>query len=131
MKTEHLIKEIQKLPVKTRMYVIERSMYIMRKGEEEDQMKKAVNELYEDYITDKQLTIFTTLDLENFYETKWNLVNKPGIAQYDEYMAEPTELTDSADIALMAESQTTYYYTYMLYANRNYNKIICPIIPCA
>lgn len=70
MKTEHLIKEIQKLPVKTRMYVIERSMYIMRKGEEEDQMKKAVNELYEDYITDKQLTIFTTLDLENFYETK-------------------------------------------------------------
>lgn len=52
------------------MYVIERSMYIMRKGEEEDQMKKAVNELYEDYITDKQLTIFTTLDLENFYETK-------------------------------------------------------------
>jgi hypothetical protein len=70
MKTEHLIKEIQKLPVKTRMYVIERSMYIIRKEEEKDQMKKAVNELYEDYITDKELTIFTTLDLENFYETK-------------------------------------------------------------
>jgi hypothetical protein len=70
MKTEQLIKELQKLPVKKRMYVIERSIQIMRKGEEEDQIKKAVNELSEDYRADKELTAFTALDLENFYETK-------------------------------------------------------------
>ncbi len=39
-----------------------------------------------------------------------------GIAQYDTYMAEPTELTDSAEIAQMAEMQTTYYYTHMFYS---------------
>ena len=70
MKTEQLIKELQKLPVKKRMYVIERSIQIIRKGEEEDPIKKAVNELSEDYRADKELTAFTALDLENFYETK-------------------------------------------------------------
>ncbi len=70
MKTEQLIKELQKLPVKKRMYVIERSIQIIRKGEEDEQIKKAVNELCEDYRADKKLTAFTALDLENFYETK-------------------------------------------------------------
>lgn len=70
MKTEQLIKELQKLPAEKRMYVIERSIQIIRKGEEDDQIKKAVNELFEDYRSDKELTAFTALDLENFYETK-------------------------------------------------------------
>jgi hypothetical protein len=56
MKTKELIKEIQKLPV--------------RKQEEEGRMKMAADELYEDYRTDKELTAFTDLDLENFYETR-------------------------------------------------------------
>jgi len=42
----------------------------MRKQEEEDQMKKAADVLYEDYLTDKELTAFTNLDFENFYETR-------------------------------------------------------------
>jgi hypothetical protein len=70
MKTKELIKEIQKLPVRKRIYVIERSMNLIRKQEEEDQMKKAADELYEDYLTDKELTAFTNLDFENFYETR-------------------------------------------------------------
>ncbi len=70
MKTKQLIKEIQKLPVKKRIYIIERSMHLIRKQEEEGQMKKAVDELYEDYLTDKELTAFTNLDLESFYETR-------------------------------------------------------------
>lgn len=69
MKTEQLIKELQKLPAEKRMYVIERSIQIIQ-GEEVDQIKKAVNELFEDYRSDKELTAFTALDLENFYETK-------------------------------------------------------------
>ena len=71
MKTKELIKEIQKLPVRKRIYVIERSMHLIRKQEEEeDQMKKAADELYGDYLTDKELTAFTNLDFENFYETR-------------------------------------------------------------
>jgi len=70
MKPRELIKEIQKLPVRKRIYVIERSMHLMRKQEEEVQMKKAADDLYEDYLSDKELTAFTNLDFENFYETR-------------------------------------------------------------
>ena len=35
-----------------------------------NQMEFAANELYNDYVNDKDLTAFTSLDLENFYETK-------------------------------------------------------------
>ena len=70
MKTKDLIKEIQKLPVRKRIYVIERSMNLIRKQEDEDQMKKAADDLYEDYLTDKELTAFTNLDFESFYETR-------------------------------------------------------------
>ena len=70
MKTKELIKEIQKFPVRKRIYVIERSMHLILKQEEEDQMKKAADELYGDYLTDKELTAFTNLDFENFYETR-------------------------------------------------------------
>lgn len=70
MKTKELIKEIQKLPVRKRIYVIERSMNLIRKQEDEDQMKRAAEDLYEDYLTDKELTAFTNLDFENFYETR-------------------------------------------------------------
>jgi hypothetical protein len=70
MKTKELIKEIQKLPVRERIYVIERSMHLIRKQEEESQIKEAAEELYNDYLKDKELTIFTNLDFENFYEAR-------------------------------------------------------------
>lgn len=69
MKTKELIKEIRKLPYKKRLFVIERSMHLLRK-QEEDQMKLAVNELCEDYKSDLELTAFTDLDLESFYEAR-------------------------------------------------------------
>lgn len=70
MKTKELINEIQKLPVRKRIYVIERSIRLIRKQEEEDQMKKAADELYGDYLTENELTAFTNLDFESFYETR-------------------------------------------------------------
>lgn len=70
MKTKELIKEIQKLPVRKRIYVIERSIHLIVKEEEEDQMKQAADELYADYLSDGELTAFTNLDFENFYETR-------------------------------------------------------------
>jgi hypothetical protein len=70
MKTKELINEIQKLPVKKRIYVIERSLQLMRKRKEKSQMTTAADSLYEDYKTDKELTQFTNLDFENFYEAR-------------------------------------------------------------
>jgi hypothetical protein len=61
MKAQELIREIQKLPVKKRIYVIERSMHLIRKQEEAELMKNAADELYEDYLTDKGLTVFSNL----------------------------------------------------------------------
>lgn len=70
MEANELIKQIQKLPVRKQLYVIERSMNFIRKQEDKEEMKKAADDLYEDYLTDKELTVFTNLDFENFYETK-------------------------------------------------------------
>lgn len=70
MNTKEIIQEIQKLPVSKQIYVIERSMHLIRKQEEENQMKRAADELYGDYLNDKELMSFTNLDLESFYETK-------------------------------------------------------------
>ncbi len=70
MDTKELIREIQKLPVQKRIYVIERSIHLIRKQEEESQLKQAAEELFSDYLSDNELTAFTNLDLENFYETR-------------------------------------------------------------
>ncbi|MGD1841040.1 MAG: hypothetical protein ACFB0B_09110 [Thermonemataceae bacterium] len=66
MDTKKLIKEIAKLPIQQRIYVIERSMHLMRKQEEAIQMERAVEALLEDYKSDKVLTSFTDLDFERF-----------------------------------------------------------------
>jgi tRNA(Ser,Leu) C12 N-acetylase TAN1 len=70
MKAEELIEKIQKLPVSKRILVIERSIRLIRKEDEKDSMKKAADELYQEYVTDNELTAFTNLDFENFYETR-------------------------------------------------------------
>ena len=70
MKTQDLIREIQKLPVKKRMYVVERTMHMIRKYEEFDQLMIAAESLHEEYSTNKELTAFTTLDMDDFYATR-------------------------------------------------------------
>jgi len=70
MKTKELIQEIQKLPVTKRIFVIERTMQLMRKQEEKNRLTKAADALCADYKTDKELTQFTNLDYENFYEAR-------------------------------------------------------------
>jgi hypothetical protein len=70
MKTDEIIKEIEKLPVEKRILVIEKSIHSLRLEENKNQMKKAANTLLTDYKIDKELTSFTDLDFENFYETR-------------------------------------------------------------
>ena len=70
MRTSELIKEIEKLPIPKRIYVIEKTMHLIRKEEEINQMTNAVSELLTDYNTDKELTSFTSLDYSDFYEIK-------------------------------------------------------------
>ena len=70
MRTTELIKEIEKLPVQKRIFVIERTLQSIRRNEEYSQMKKAAELLYPDYTTDAQLTVFSDLDYADFYEAR-------------------------------------------------------------
>jgi len=70
MKTKDIIKEIQRLPVSKRIYVVEKTIHTIRSQEDKNRMKKAANALSSDYQTDHELRAFTSLDYEDFYETK-------------------------------------------------------------
>ncbi len=70
MQTIQLIQEIQRLPLSKKFYVVEETIKSIKKDEMQHQMELAVKELYNDYNTDKELTAFTSLDLEFFYEAK-------------------------------------------------------------
>ena len=70
MGTSELIREIRKLPLSKRIYVIEKAIHSIREQEEKKQMEKAVDLLLNDYKDDKELVDFTNLDFEDFYEAK-------------------------------------------------------------
>lgn len=70
MRTNELIKEIQRLPIQKRMFVIEKTIHSLRKQENTNEMKKAASTLFSDYMSDKELVVFTNLDFEDFYETR-------------------------------------------------------------
>jgi hypothetical protein len=70
MRTSELIREIRKLPLSKRIYVIEKAIHSIREQEEKKQMEKAVDLLLNDYKNDKELVDFTNLDFEDFYEAK-------------------------------------------------------------
>lgn len=70
MGTKEIIKEIKKLSIQKRIFIIEKTLHSIRKQEETNQMKEAADELYSDYKSDKELTTFTDIDFEDFYETR-------------------------------------------------------------
>ena len=70
MRTTELIKEIQRLPVQKRIFVIEKTLHSIRQKEDDSNMKKAAELLYADYKTDSELTAFSNLDYEDFYEAR-------------------------------------------------------------
>jgi hypothetical protein len=69
METLNIMRKINRLPIAQRVMIAEKIMFSVRKNAQE-RMKKAVDIIYEDYHTDKELTIFTQLDCEDFYETR-------------------------------------------------------------
>ena len=70
MEAKTIVQEIQRLPLTKKFYVVEETIKSIKKEEMNHQMELAANELYSDYVNDKDLTAFTSLDFDNFYETK-------------------------------------------------------------
>ena len=60
MEALDIMRKINRLPISQRVMIAEKIMFSVRKNTQE-RMKKAVDILYEDYHTDKELTIFTQL----------------------------------------------------------------------
>lgn len=69
MTTERIIRELDKLPLADKLLVIERTLKAIR-TEQQKGLKTAVDSLLDDYKNDKELTAFTELDNESFYETR-------------------------------------------------------------
>lgn len=69
MTTVNIIDELDRLPLGEKLFVIEHALKSIRTGKEKT-LKSAVDTLYKDYKNDKELTAFTQLDNEPFYETK-------------------------------------------------------------
>jgi hypothetical protein len=70
METQEILKAIKKLPVNKRILIIEKTLKTIRESETRKRMTDAANVLCEDYSGNKELTEFTLLDCESFYETR-------------------------------------------------------------
>lgn len=70
MRTNEIIREIQRMPISKRIYVVEKTIHSIRTQEDKNMMKKAADALFTDYKTDDELTAFTNLDFIDFYEAK-------------------------------------------------------------
>ena len=70
MGTTTLIREIKRLPVTSQLRIMEQTLRFVKHEDSKRQMTLAAEMLCNDYINDKELTAFTALDFENFYETK-------------------------------------------------------------
>ncbi|CAD5255902.1 MULTISPECIES: hypothetical protein [unclassified Imperialibacter] len=70
MKTNDLIKEIQRLPISQRIDLAEKIIHSLKEPHGSEQLVVATDALIEDYKSDEELTVFTSLDLEGFYEAK-------------------------------------------------------------
>ena len=69
MTTATIIKELNHLPLTDKLLVIEQALKSIRK-EKTIGLKHGVDVMYDEYKNNKELTIFTILDKEDFYEAR-------------------------------------------------------------
>lgn len=69
MTTALIIREISKLPWAERLLVVEKTLRAIRQDKQQG-LARAVDSLHQDYATDANLTAFTQLDAEHFYEAR-------------------------------------------------------------
>jgi len=70
METREIIKQIVNLPIEDKLLLLERTLHSIREVNLKEKMNRAVSELYEEYTINKELTVFTEIDFENFYEAR-------------------------------------------------------------
>jgi len=69
MEVLEIVRSVNSLPLSQQMLIAERIIRSIRQREQ-PLMEMAADRLYVDYTTDENLTVFTQLDCENFYEAR-------------------------------------------------------------
>ena len=69
MSTKEIIRGIKKLPFTQRLRIIEKALKTLHESTD-SQLSKGAKALLADYENDKNLTAFTAIDFEKFYETR-------------------------------------------------------------
>jgi hypothetical protein len=69
MSTREILQSIKQLPFNERLSIIEKALKTLHESAD-TQLEKAANSLMADYKNDKNLTAFTALDFEKFYEAR-------------------------------------------------------------
>lgn len=70
MGKKEILRAIEKLSVSDRMLIVEKTLKSIRETALRKNMEKAAEALLEDYNSDKELTAFTAIDFESFYEAR-------------------------------------------------------------
>ena len=70
MQTAQLMQEIFKLPLDKKFFVVEQTLKSIKLEEGNRHLVMAAEALYDDYNNAKELTSFTALDFEEFYEAR-------------------------------------------------------------
>jgi len=70
MDATEILDQITKLPLRKRIYVIEKAIKTIREQEEHSRMEEAANLLLNDYQSNYELTAFTQIDFDYFYEAR-------------------------------------------------------------
>ncbi len=70
MSTSDILKEINQLSFNEKLFIIEKALKDILKYNYEQQMTVAAEAMENEYRTNPDLTAFSTLDIEDFYEAK-------------------------------------------------------------
>ena len=70
MSTQEILSEINRLPLQDRLFIIEKTLEVIRANELDQQLSVATDAMKTEYRSNKELTAFTSLDLEDFYEAR-------------------------------------------------------------
>jgi len=70
MSTQEILSEINRLPLQDRLLIIEKTLEVIRANELDQQLSVATDAMKTEYRSNKELTAFTSLDLEDFYEAR-------------------------------------------------------------
>ncbi|PKL41512.1 MAG: hypothetical protein CVV41_18150 [Candidatus Riflebacteria bacterium HGW-Riflebacteria-1] len=70
MGTKEILIALKKLPVNARILIVEKTLKNIRKAAPKKNLESAAEALLEDYESDKELTAFSSIDFESFYEAR-------------------------------------------------------------